>query len=193
MKRILAIAALGAVAVLGTAVGGSKGDVHVLDPFPFSHHEHAGVFRDAGLSCVACHPVGLDLPEGVSDAEPLPAPVATCHACHLQEVAGAKAAPRACETCHPAMLELMPESHGYGWLDDHGDEARTLGATCSDCHEASTCVECHEDRGAGARSPHGPGFQAVHGIEAATDPGSCTSCHAASTCTSCHTSGGLSL
>lgn len=188
------MAALVATAVLGTAVSGSREDVQVLVPFPFSHEEHADVFADAGLSCVSCHPVGLELPAGVSDAEPLPAPRTTCHACHLQEVAGAKkAAPRACETCHPALLELMPESHGFGWLEDHGPEARALGATCSDCHEASTCVECHEDRGAGARSPHGPGFSAVHGIEAAVDPGSCTSCHAAATCTSCHTRGGLSL
>ena len=183
---------LGSVGVLSASA--DEREVAVRDPLPFSHSDHAATFSAASIACTDCHPQGLSLPEGMADTVTIPDPRSACHACHLQEVAGAKrAAPRACAACHSDMIDIMPNSHNIGWVTGHGDEARLAGATCSDCHAASRCLDCHEDRGALSRSPHGPAFRGTHGVEAAVDPASCSRCHAPSTCTNCHKTGGLGL
>lgn len=192
MTRRLPLALLLLVPLVALA---EKPEPTVKDPLPFDHAEHAETFRETGVRCVDCHPVGARSPEGVQGTEAsVPAPRSTCHGCHRRAVKGApRGAPSACAACHPVREELLPGSHDLDWLADHGDAARGISTGCADCHETDQCVECHEARGAKSRSPHGPGFRSSHGIEARMDPASCSSCHSGSTCTSCHTSGGIPL
>lgn len=161
------------------------GPVTPPSPLPFDHDEHAAVLQSLGVVCTDCHAVGQALGTTSALGE-------TCHACHLQTVAGTpRSAPRTCETCHADRTELRPLSHDAGWIAEHGSEARAAGATCKDCHAVSACLDCHDRRGAMSSSPHPPGFRSLHGLEARVDPASCGSCHASATCTACHTGGGL--
>lgn len=165
------------------------------EPFPFDHSQHAKAFDKARVSCVDCHPVGaFSKPEGarVVPEGPIPGPRSSCHACHLKEI---EAAPRkatgTCTTCHADRQALIPVDHGLDWVDQHGDHARSRGATCDTCHDSNTCVSCHESRGAMADKPHGPGWGAFHGVEARLDPRSCSSCHTGEACLTCHVEGVL--
>jgi len=161
----------------------------VVDPLPFDHSTHRGAFTRIGLMCADCHPVGLRAESGaVND---LPAPRSICHGCHRGEADGApRGAASRCGACHPDREELIPETHGIGWHDDHAPEARSLRAGCDDCHDRGQCIDCHDTRGAAVHTPHPPGFRSLHGIDARLDGATCATCHAAETCVRCHEQGG---
>jgi len=196
LPLLLPLLAVGAVAWADDDGPAEGARPHVIDPLPFEHAEHARAFARAGVTCVDCHPVGLQQgmgEDGRAPVESLPGPIATCHGCHRAQLPGApRKAPNTCATCHDDREGLKPASHGLDWLHAHGDQARAPGASCDTCHEASTCFDCHDQRGAMAESPHGPGFRSWHGIEAQADPASCTTCHTVQACTSCHATGGNS-
>ncbi len=157
----------------------------LIDPFPFSHADHAETFEQVRLMCVTCHPIGLVQEPPIE----LGTPTSTCHACHRGEVTRTPVGPDNCLICHVDRAQLVPVDHEINWLRTHGDAARVRKSTCSTCHRTSTCVDCHDRRGPMVKSPHGPGFSAFHGIDARLDPRSCSTCHAPQTCTSCHESG----
>lgn len=167
----------------------------VIEPLPFDHARHAGELQRVGLRCVDCHAVGDPAPDALAaDGQPRPSevPRAVCHACHRDAVRGASpAAPGRCSLCHPNAADLVPESHGAHWIEQHVGPARSLRADCTDCHARRVCVECHEARGALTRSPHPTGFRGLHGVEARLDPGTCDRCHVADSCVQCHRDGGL--
>lgn len=189
-RALLGLLALACASVLwATASGEGPGDPPTVQaPLPFDHPLHAETFDKAGLTCIDCHPVGLSAEAGVPTE--LPAPMSTCHACHRREVARApRKATERCESCHPYRDELTPETHGLGWDEDHGPEARSLRNGCDTCHDTGMCIDCHDARGAMTASPHGAAFRSLHGIEARLDPASCLTCHATETCVACHDGG----
>ena len=179
------------LALLGAPV--RAGDpVHLRDPLPFDHGDHAQTFGRVGVACLDCHPVGArsTAPDSLALALPDP-PRSSCHGCHLGEVAKApRAAPDTCTLCHADLAGLRPRDHDLDWTRAHGDASRAAGATCDSCHTASACLDCHDRRGAGSESPHPVGFRSAHGIEARIDPRGCATCHTEASCTSCHLSGG---
>lgn len=154
------------------------------DPFPFDHSQHARTFQKEGLTCVSCHPVGLDAQLALTG------PRSSCHGCHLAEFAGApRQATDYCTTCHARRDELIPPDHGHDWAREHGAAAPNRGGTCETCHTRKSCNDCHDQRGPGTRNPHPPGFTRTHGVDARLDPYACTTCHSADTCSSCHLTG----
>lgn len=191
--RLLAVIALTLAALLPWLPAGGEDDPGeaptVMEPLPFEHRAHKTAFKRAGLVCGDCHPVGLRAESGkVAD---LPTPRSICHGCHRAEVEGAPhAAASRCGACHPDREELKPPTHGIGWHEDHGPEARSLRAGCDDCHDRGQCVDCHDARGAATETPHPPGFRSFHGLEARLDGATCVTCHAAETCVRCHEEGG---
>ncbi len=203
MRSLLLLAA--AVAGLTFVALASASDPEpkpaVIDPLPFDHAEHKAEFARLQLGCMDCHAFGDPANAPASTApeaaphepfvdESIPVNLAICHGCHRGEATRAsEGSPGVCATCHPDASELVPDTHGPSWMQEHAPEARSLQADCSECHSRSVCVDCHEARGALARSPHGVGFRSLHGIEARLDPGSCSTCHTAETCTTCHTTG----
>lgn len=193
------VAVLGTVALLRQGRAGAEVPQvpTLISPLPFDHAEHAPAFEKGGISCVDCHPVGLrrkDPEKGfvMPPVGPLKPPLLVCHGCHKPSFAGApRAAPGQCTLCHAHRAQLEPASHGVGWLQAHGPEARARGATCKDCHETNECVKCHDARGALQKDPHPPGWRTGHGVEARLDPYSCSTCHDGNACTSCHTTGAV--
>ena len=70
----------------------AEAEPSLVEPLPFDHDLHAPGFEKKGVTCVACHPIGLTQQledQFASPVEALPANVSTCHACHLSEVRGA--------------------------------------------------------------------------------------------------------
>jgi hypothetical protein len=183
MKRLFALLLL-----CGTAAWAADTPT-LIDPLPFSHDTHRGAFRAAKLTCIDCHPIGRTTDPPVADMQ---APLATCHACHLEEVPGVPhGASNRCELCHAERRELLPADHTPGWRTDHGDSARAAALECLACHDNAECFACHDERGAMAVSPHGPGFRVTHGVEARVDPQRCTTCHTGESCLTCHQTGSL--
>jgi hypothetical protein len=193
VKRLRWLVA-GSLILASTVLAGTSPAPSVLDPLPFDHSVHTRALDKAGLTCVSCHPVGLQLAEGAPDSTgvPLPPPPASsCHGCHGGEVKHAgRNAPPDCFLCHADRAELRPVDHGPDWTALHGRASRAAGQSCSNCHSAGACLDCHDRRGAGSANPHGPGFARFHGVEAQVDPRSCSACHAETSCVACHTSGG---
>lgn len=93
--------------------------------------------------CDSCHVVAMPHPEGWLDGRGADQghgqAVATldrdvCFRCHTEE-------PDSCAACHH---EGYDPAEGP-WLDQHYDEARTVGvASCLDCHDPLFCSRCHE-------------------------------------------------
>jgi len=179
------------------------------------HKAHA----DAGVWCTLCHnrvahndkdaAPKLVAPNGSKNvAHPDFMEMDACFRCHdikgtvKMTGAGAKAAPGACVTCHPADFDLLPATHKTaGWsVKAHGDAAREsaehfaeesveakhlveegiadyLAApvdTCSTCHDRSTfCADkCH-----GVEMPHPKGFSKDHKAAASKGLAVCAQCH----------------
>lgn len=160
-------------------------------PLPFDHGTHAAAFGEAKLACQDCHPVGLRRDDGAVPADP-PAPLSSCHGCHLGEVRRApRGAPGECGSCHADVRALMPVDHALDWAVRHAGAARAPGADCAACHRPSTCLDCHDRRGAMSETPHPVGFRAGHGVDARLDPRACASCHTEASCSACHADGAL--
>ncbi|MFH1571671.1 MAG: cytochrome c3 family protein [Gemmatimonadota bacterium] len=171
----------------------------------FSHQRHAGTLA---LECQSCHAGVL--------AEPLAAALPAmdrCMACHT----GVQA-PRDCEACHLVELAaLVPASHGAGWRDSHGQQARISDAACVPCHAVSDCQECHEGAllvelaalGVPRQTPFGPelagragqtlqrvhglNYRFLHALDARGKSSDCITCHELDTgdfCGECHNPAG---
>ena len=154
----------------------------------FDHSRHLRAFRRADLGCPACHQVGATSDPRIGrdalDAVLLRAPAAACHYCHNPSEESPVAAPSRCTTCH--VEAPTPASHGMGWRDLHGSEARLGTLDCRDCHRRDFCIECHERRNPTEFRVHDYTWITVHGIAARTNPMECTTCHLQVDCIACH-------
>lgn len=157
----------------------------------FDHDLHKPVNGQAGLSCMSCHSLGSggSGPTGMK-ATLIVSRDALCHGCHVRgaelPVEGAEVVkgPRGCETCHASAP--VPSSHGAGWKDGHGVDARMDASRCRDCHRQRDCVDCHERKESARFAVHDRSWEYVHGIAARTDPASCDTCHLQADCVACH-------
>jgi hypothetical protein len=149
----------------------------------FDHPEHARTFDRHDVPCVACHPVGSARADLVPDR-------AVCHTCHAPGEGGIgagdglRAASDRCALCHDVVAP--PPSHGAGWLELHGPDARAEPDRCGSCHPRSSCVDCHDRRQNGAFTVHDPSWIRTHGVAVRAAPASCDSCHAQAECLACH-------
>jgi len=177
------------------------------------HQAHA----EAGIWCTVCHnrvahdevaaPPSLTDPSGhKNQAHPNFMKMDACFRCHdldnkvKMTGKGAKAAPGACVTCHPADFELLPASHKVGaWTKAHGEvaieadkkvaeegaEAKKLEEEgiaahlaspvneCYTCHSKEKfCTTCH-----GVEMPHPASFATKHKAPALKDVRKCQVCH----------------
>ena len=160
----------------------------------FSHSRH---LEAQELSCAICHPD--------ADDDAVVPPMSLCMRCH-----DATQAPSACALCHEDIDGLRPESHQYGWMDDHREEVR-VGAECAMCHQEAYCQECHDgarliesranartyDPSFGPRTQgsepmmvekvHDLNYRYTHGLDASDKATDCSVCHLkAAFCRTCH-------
>ncbi len=184
--RILALAAC-LLLLLGAASDAAA-------PLPtYDHDAHKDANTKAGLGCTACHSLGPggSGPTGMK-ASLLLEREQLCHGCHVKgaalPIADAKRVrgPRSCEGCHSTTPQ--PSSHGAGWKDGHGAEARMDASSCRGCHRQRDCVDCHERKESTRFRVHDRSWEWVHGIAARTDPASCDGCHLQADCVACHAS-----
>lgn len=155
----------------------------------FNHKRHEGILADRKIGCSACHQIGATGDKRVStkrlESFTLSPPRMACHYCHNPETGEEPAGTGRCITCHESVSP--PESHGAGWVDLHGTEARLQTWSCDNCHRRSFCIDCHERKEDARMRVHDLTWISVHGIAARTDPTSCTTCHLQVDCVSCHT------
>ncbi len=178
---------LGLVGWGGWTIAADPAPVSAMSPLPFDHAKHDKHLQKAKLDCVSCHATGMS-----GTSADLPPPRSACHGCHLGTFAEApRRAQSSCTTCHDNLLAIRPDDHNAAWTHSHADAARSLRASCDDCHEGRWCVSCHLDRGPMTDNPHAVGFRMTHGVEARLDPARCSSCHTATMCSNCHSTGAL--
>ncbi len=187
MRRLVVVlVALGAL--LHAASGQAEEPPEQLGVF--RHEVHAKVHARDSLECVACHQVGggldLDLPDEALDEAFLEPPPGACHHCHDRDVRSGGFAPTACETCHTEVQ--APDTHGAGWMPQHGIDARYEGGACLDCHKQPFCVECHERKDRVRTTTHDPTWLSIHGIAVRAAPATCDGCHLQQDCVRCHQS-----
>jgi hypothetical protein len=185
MRRSLLIALAACLLVLLGAATGSPATP------AFDHDLHKPASDKAGLSCISCHTLGPGGTGPTGMAATLTSERGElCHGCHVRgaalPVAGATAvrAPRGCDTCHATTPE--PSSHGAGWAQGHGPDARVDASGCRDCHQRRDCVDCHERKESARFGVHDRSWEYVHGIAVRTDPASCDGCHLQADCVACH-------
>lgn len=181
------------VALCGVAFAGQKDDIFAK----FDHAQHAKSLKRYDVPCIACHVIGAvgdgkQTPDALTQSYLVPGRN-TCHECHapgqgnIGSGEGATGAPSKCTTCHAEAK--IPDSHGPGWLQMHGQEAAVSTVSCRDCHVRSFCADCHDRRDAASHRMHDSGWLTVHGIAARADPAMCDDCHVQTECTRCHASG----
>jgi hypothetical protein len=157
----------------------------------FDHDLHKAANEKAGLTCTACHTLGAGGtgPTGMAATMTVERE-ALCHGCHVKgatlPVDGAKVVKgtRSCEACH--VTTPVPISHGAGWQQGHGPDARVDARGCRDCHQRRDCVDCHERKESARFRVHDRSWEYVHGIAVRTDPAACDACHLQADCVACH-------
>jgi hypothetical protein len=162
----------------------------------FSHKVHENVLKKEGLTCVACHPMGLKIEEKeekeratISEAAFLPGKE-TCHFCHFNPKVGS-IAPDRCGICHFDLGKIQPATHNFDWISKHAVYSKADISDCESCHSPRFCEDCHKRRDLPTRRFHDRNFRFVHPIEARANPRECGTCHELkSFCVKCHTEGG---
>jgi hypothetical protein len=163
----------------------------------FSHKNH--VARVEG-ECTRCHSNAKTATELPVERPPM-SRCLTCHN-HKEEYEASR-----CLRCHPNLqkmpLEALAEfNHAGNWLDRHGMLARSVGATCNECHPQVMCTECHSKVAAGMPARlyperversliHRGDWLSAHPIEARAEGDMCLRCHKSNYCQDCHNSFGM--
>ncbi len=172
----------------------------------FNHKIH----YDKELECESCH-AGLSEVDYSFESAMLNPPMENCASCHNET----KIASNACESCHLATLDLLPQNHrNVDYMRSHKFLSWELDANCMMCHNNSTCQECHVATNVitetnlpddfyqpympsnGIDGPkqqvllkvHGDlNYRYSHGIDAKGKSSECQSCHQIETfCANCH-------
>ena len=165
----------------------------------FSHERH--ISRAEG-NCMTCHGVGADT-STVRRFEPsIPNMEGCASRCHGGDMRALN-----CSRCHEnlrryAIDEIALVRHGPGFARHHGAQARTMGSTCSQCHEPTFCSRCHSampglpvadlDPMSVTRDfVHRGDFFSRHPEEARFATVTCTRCHGVDFCDGCHRASGV--
>ena len=164
----------------------------------FHHQYHTEILK---LDCESCH-VGMDRTDYASRASwPVMDDCLTCH----QD----RDAPFDCETCHPKVEVIRPQTHQQDWMYEHKQHVRAVDMPCSKCHEDTWCEDCHSGALLGiARAPseqvlvaapssrgrvvqtvqrqHDLSYRFTHPIDAVGKTQQCQTCHEPDFCVDCH-------
>lgn len=172
----------------------------------FNHKIH----YDREMDCDGCH-AGLSEVDYSFESAMLNPPMENCAACHNET----KIASNACESCHIAAFDLIPQSHrNVDYMRSHKFLSWELDANCMMCHNNSTCQECHIASNVITETnlsddfyqPYMPGngidgvnqqvllkvhgdlnYRYSHGIDAKGKSSDCQTCHQIETfCSNCH-------
>ena len=154
----------------------------------YPHEIHKQAMDKKGDSCMLCHSfIGnqehdskrLQTITSIAN-EPLEA---ICHDCHVVRLE----APWRCDICHSDPAAVWPDSHNFGYVKGHGEDARHDEIACRECHiDVTFCTDCHFRRDPAQRRVHSLGYRNYHGIEARMDPVWCGRCHSGPYCQDCH-------
>ena len=165
-----------------------------------------------GMNCVDCHK-GLDKVDYSFESTEVNASMEICAACHNE----VKIASNACESCHIATQNLLPQNHrNVDYTRSHKFLAWEQDANCLMCHDNTTCQDCHvsttgiteanfqmifihlicqviqsmELSSKSLLKVHGDfNYRYSHGIDAKGKTTECQSCHQVETfCANCHQS-----
>lgn len=176
-------------------------------PVPFENPErvidfpHRFHLEGLGLACQDCHR-GMPKTDYAS-RENWPA-MPECLTCHQDATA-----PLDCETCHPRVEVIRPQSHRADWIHEHKEHARAGDMPCAQCHQDTWCEDCHAgaltvkledppDRMASGapqnrgrvgqilQRQHELNYRFTHPMDAAGKERQCASCHPVSFCIDCH-------
>ncbi len=154
----------------------------------FDHKVHGREFERMGLGCPACHQLGgvgeKRLDPSVLDSVFLTPSSLACHFCHNPPEGVEPRGPGYCYNCHEG--GVAPESHGPGWLEIHGSNARIGKLGCDRCHKKVFCIGCHVKKDSMSYRVHDRSWLSVHGIAAFADPSNCSTCHLQADCVECH-------
>jgi hypothetical protein len=172
----------------------------------FNHKIH----YDREMDCESCH-AGLSEVDYSFESAMLNPPMENCAACHNET----KIASNACESCHIANFDLIPQSHrNVDYMRSHKFLSWEKDANCMMCHNNNTCQECHVATNVvtetnlpddfyqpympsmgidGAKQQvllkvHGDlNYRYSHGIDAKGKSSDCQTCHQIETfCANCH-------
>lgn len=154
----------------------------------YPHEAHFDVMKEEGDSCLLCHPfVKNELKQNklrkqlnIISNEPLKA---ICHDCHVKELR----APWRCTLCHPDAKTIWPQSHNFGYIEHHREDAKHSEESCGECHlDRQFCTDCHFKRDTAGQGYHPLGYRNIHGIDARMMPANCGECHNNFYCQDCH-------
>lgn len=154
----------------------------------FPHNAHREILKEEGDSCLLCHLFSkTDVKEEkkvhaltLIANEPLKA---VCHSCHVEQQRG----PWRCALCHTDKTKIWPDSHRFGYVDHHGEDARRDENVCQTCHlDLQFCTDCHFRRDTMGTGYHPLGYRTLHGIESRLTTLSCGRCHQSTFCDDCH-------
>ncbi len=167
-----------------------------LIEFPHGYH-----LETVQLSCEGCH-LGMTETDYASRHNwPIMDDCLTCH----QDAD----APLVCETCHPRVEVIRPQTHRVDWVYEHKQHSRADDMPCEKCHDDSWCEDCHAgallvqassptDRvptyapssrgriGQVVQRQHEPNYRFLHPLDAAGKERRCQSCHEPDYCIDCH-------
>jgi len=177
----------------------------------FDHSFHTS---DNNSECQTCHK-GLDTVDySFESTDALPA-MDACYICHND----ISIASNACESCHTATANLLPDDHKtLAFMDNHKFVAANNDENCGMCHDNAFCETCHvattmldaPNTSSDFYTPYSPhkltdnakqqqltrvhslDYVYSHGIDAKGKTSECQTCHETETfCAECHnTTGG---
>lgn len=159
----------------------------------FDHGTHKKALQRNHLGCVACHPVGAPPPSSAAPGATaqgsmrIAPPPGACHYCHNPPDGAPPDGPTRCTACHQTIA--LPATHGAGWTENHGQDARLSASECEDCHANRFCLDCHARKETVRFKVHDRTWSTVHGIASRADPASCSTCHLQADCVQCHQGG----
>ncbi len=164
----------------------------------FPHNFH---IEKLELDCQDCH---RGMPETDYASRKNWPTMPECLTCHQDADA-----PYDCETCHPKVEVIRPQSHRADWIHEHKQHSRAGEMPCAQCHQDTWCEDCHagallvdleappERSVSGApqnrcrvgqilQRQHELNYRFTHPLDAAGKERQCATCHATDFCVECH-------
>ncbi|MCZ6636164.1 MAG: hypothetical protein O7G87_22430 [bacterium] len=164
----------------------------------FPHEFH---LARVGLQCEDCHRGMMQTDYAARKHWPA---MPDCLTCHQDE-----AAPADCETCHPKVEVIRPQTHQQNWIHEHRQFSRAGDMPCAMCHQDSWCEDCHagallvslegpaEKMASGApanrgrvgqivQRQHELNYRFTHPMDAVGKERACATCHDQTFCVDCH-------
>jgi len=166
------------------------------------HFEHVAHENPAKGECVRCHASDVDT-TSLANFEPHAPDHDDCSSCHQADFRTLE-----CAGCHVdlsdyELVDLVEYQHPLGFVQRHGNAAKSDAAVCTQCHEPTFCNDCHiaapravplelvEHTQVWRDFVHRGDFLTRHAVEAQLERNQCALCHGVSFCDGCHRESGI--